>query len=106
MYLVLTDLLTCPRCGPDQGLIVLAELIIDRRILEGSLGCPNCESQYRIADGLADLRTADSVVGPESRRESPGGVDPMRLAALLGVTQGPAYALILGNAAGVAAEIA
>src|SRR5687768_8327857 len=106
MYLVLTDLLTCPRCGPDQGLIVLAERIIDRRILGGILGCPNCESQYRIADGLADLRTAQSVSGPVPRRVSAGGGDPMRLAALLGVTQGPACVLILGNADGVASEIA
>ncbi len=30
MHLLLTDRLTCPRCGPDHGLILLAREIVDR----------------------------------------------------------------------------
>ena len=32
MHILLTDALTCPRCGPDFGLIVLAEGVEDRRV--------------------------------------------------------------------------
>ncbi len=107
MYLVLTDLLTCPRCGSGNGLIVLAERIVDRRILEGTLGCPICEGQYGILAGLADLRLTDAP-SPDTDLESDAtqDVDPTRIAALLGVTRGPAYALMLGPEARVAGEVA
>jgi uncharacterized protein YbaR (Trm112 family) len=104
MYLVLTDVLTCPRCGPEQGLIVLADRMEGRRILEGALGCPICESKYPIRRGLADMRTTD-LAAPEPGR--PGsGFEAMRNAALLGIAQGPAIAVMLGVTNEAAAEVA
>ena len=44
MHILLTDTLTCPRCGPDFGLILLAERIEGRRVMDGHLGCANCRS--------------------------------------------------------------
>ena len=103
MYLVLTDVLTCPRCGPNQGLIVLTDRMEGRRILAGALGCPICESKYPIRSGLADLRTTDQTNAPET----PGSrLNGMRGAALLGVTQGPAIAVMLGVTNESAAEVA
>lgn len=64
MFLPLTDLLTCPRCGPESGLILLADRIEDRRVLEGALGCPRCQERYPVRAGFADLRPA---------RVAPGG---------------------------------
>lgn len=52
MHLTLTDKLTCPRCGPDSGLILLADRIRDRRVLEGSLDCADCMERYPIRGGL------------------------------------------------------
>lgn len=91
MHILLTDVVTCPRCGPTFGLIVLADRLEDRRVIEGSLGCANCREEYPIHGGIADLRLrpAESGAGP-SPSETHG--DPergYRLAALLGVT-GPA----------------
>jgi uncharacterized protein YbaR (Trm112 family) len=105
MYLVLTDVLTCPRCGPEQGLIVLTDRMEGRRILEGALGCPICESKYPIHGGLADLRTMDQAPGPEP--EKPGSEsDAMRYAALLGIEQGPAIVVMLGVTNEAATEVA
>ncbi len=56
MHILLTDVLSCPRCGPAHGLILLADRIAERRVLEGILGCPNCRARYAIAGGFADLR--------------------------------------------------
>src|SRR5512142_2083643 len=56
MDLRLTDLLACPRCGPPHGLVLLADRVEDRRVLEGLLGCPNCGGRYPVRAGLADLR--------------------------------------------------
>jgi hypothetical protein len=105
MYLPLTDLLTCPRCGPEHGLILLAERIEDRRVLEGTLGCSRCHERYSVAGGFADLRTgagpgggADTEPAP-LRREAGDRDEAIRLAALMGVAEGPGYVAILGAGA-------
>ena len=105
MYLVLTDVLTCPRCGPEQGLIVLTDRMEGRRILEGALGCPICESKYPIRGGLADLRRTDQAPAPDSGVRG-SGFDAMRSAALLGIAQGPAIVVMLGVTNDAAAEVA
>ena len=84
MHILLTDILTCPRCGPAFGLIVLADRISERHVLQGSLGCPNCRTEFPIDGGVADLRT---VPGPAPRAAGAGldGEAALRLAALLGI---------------------
>jgi uncharacterized protein YbaR (Trm112 family) len=102
VYLVLTDILSCPRCRPEQGLIVLSHRMVDRRILEGRLGCPICESQYPIHSGVADLRTGPAEAQPSETRAHTA----LELAALMGVAQGPGFALISGGTPALAAELA
>lgn len=98
MYLPLTDLLTCPRCGPDHGLILLADRIVDRRVLTGTLGCPRCHGRYPVVDGFADLRpdptlpgTGEALISASGDREA-----AIRLAALLGLAEGITYTLVVG----------
>lgn len=69
MHLLLTDRLTCPRCGPRFGLILRADALDDRRIESGVLGCPNCREAYPIREGVGDLR-------PEPREPLPVVPDP------------------------------
>lgn len=111
MYLPLTDLLTCPRCGPDHGLILLANRIEDRRVLEGTLGCPRCHARFPVVDGFADLRVDSTVPG---RGEPPIAAAEdreaaIRMAALLGLAEGVRYVLVVGpgvaHAPGVAALV-
>ena len=56
MHIVLTDVLTCPRCGPSFPLILLANRVENRRVLDGVLGCANCREKYPVQDGLGKLR--------------------------------------------------
>jgi uncharacterized protein YbaR (Trm112 family) len=100
MHIVLTDLLTCPHCGPEFGLILLAQNVEDRRALEGVLGCANCREKYAIRDGA--VFAGGSPVAPPA----PPAAAAERLAALLGVTQGPAFVLLAGPMAGAAAHVA
>ena len=135
MYLLLTDHLRCPRCGPEHGLVLLGERIEARRVLEGVLGCANCRERYPVRGGWADLRgaggrsatamsEADGGAVPSSSRDHPGGdqgtvgaaeggdlaadtqASVLRLAAQLGVQEGPAFVLLAGVAADVAAGVA
>lgn len=89
MHILLTDVITCPRCGPDFGLIVLADRLDSRRVVDGSLGCANCREEYPVRDGVADLRWAPVQGDPPEAAPQPDAERGYRVAALLGVT-GPA----------------
>lgn len=100
MHILLTDVLTCPRCGPDFGLVLLADRIEERRVARGSLGCPNCRAMYPIRGGVADLRLS-AAAGPEPL-PAPAG-DPsepaLRLAALMGLAEAHGTVLVAGPGA-------
>lgn len=119
MHLLLTDRLTCPRCGPGFGLILLAKEVRSRRVIQGDFGCANCRETYPVENGFGDLRAPPRKPFPDLAGEGGGGegsspVDPdppgeedaLRLAALLGVTEGPGTLLLKGPAARYAGAVA
>ena len=121
MYILLTDHLRCPRCGPEHGLVLLGERIEARRVLDGVLGCANCREQYPVRGGWADLRGASGAPrapeagGPSAAPQDPGAGGPterpapeavVRLAAQLGVREGPGFVLVAGVGAELAAGVA
>jgi uncharacterized protein YbaR (Trm112 family) len=103
MHLLVTDRLACPRCGPAFGLILLADRVEERRVLEGAFGCANCRERYPVRGGFGDFRIPPT--GPldaEAEAADPGSDDPegaLRLAALLGVPKGPGNLLLAGEPA-------
>src|SRR4051812_49966499 len=114
MHILLTDILACPRCGPEFGLVLLADRVEERRVLEGRLGCPNCREQFPVRGGELDARlpaaapastdgegAADDVA---STVDDPGAA--VRLAALLGLAEAEGAVLIAGPGAALAAEVA
>jgi uncharacterized protein YbaR (Trm112 family) len=109
MHLLLTDRLSCPRCGPAFGLILLADRVEERRVREGTLGCPNCRDGFPVRDGFGDLRAPPRGELPRGRAGSPGAGDPAfaeRIQALLGVLEGPGTLLMAGAPARLAAALA
>jgi uncharacterized protein YbaR (Trm112 family) len=103
VHILLTDVLTCPRCGPAFGLILLADRIVERRVLEGALGCSNCREKYPVRDGVPIFGDAGAAPDPPPAADADAA---LRAAALLGVTQGPAWVLLAGTAAVLADGIA
>lgn len=112
MHILLTDVLTCPRCGPGFGLILLSDRLLERRIIDGNLGCANCRESYPVRGGTADFRAPAERGQPAQERQpneasgeappvAPGGASA-RLAALLGVTEGGGILLLAGAAAPLA----
>ncbi|MDB4947906.1 MAG: hypothetical protein JWM27_555 [Gemmatimonadetes bacterium] len=105
MHILLTDRLACPRCGPAFGLILLADRIDDRRVLDGRLGCANCREQYPVAGGSADLRTGPSAAEPDGPADG-GQEAAVRIAALVGLADNPGPVLIAGPGAELAPAVA
>jgi uncharacterized protein YbaR (Trm112 family) len=96
VHILLTDILACPRCGPGFGLILLADRVEARRVLAGVLGCANCRERYTVVDGGVHLGAVPGLPAPDGDDEE----SLMRLAAMLGVTHGPGFVLLVGPAAG------
>lgn len=108
MHIVLTDLLTCPRCGPEFGLILRGDRVRERRVLEGVLGCPNCREGYPIRGGFADLRAPPRrPLPPVPERPEPldDEEEVLKIAALLGVREGPGNLVLVGPSARAATAL-
>ena len=105
MHLLLTDRLACPRCGPGFGLILLADRLVERRVHDGTLGCPNCRDSFPVGDGFADLRAPprgelpEGLAGKDPGLEAAGDDDHERITALLGIPRGPGTVALVGSPA-------
>ena len=107
MHILLTDRLTCPRCGPGFGLILIADRLENRRVIEGSLGCPNCRDRFPVEGGLGDLRPPPrSTLDDAPELEPPATPPAMEVAALLGLTGGSGNVALIGDMAGHATALA
>jgi uncharacterized protein YbaR (Trm112 family) len=109
MHILLTDILTCPRCGPAFGLILQADEMRDRHVVEGRLGCPNCRESFVVSSEVADLGGRGGL-GMVSGEQEGDGAEPseaaFRVAALLGVADAPVMVLLAGFEPALVAEVA
>lgn len=112
MNVELSDLLTCPRCGPTYGLVLLPHEVAERRVRTGVLGCANCRERYVIEGGVADLRVGGSASDAESNADAesdlegePPAEPAVRLAGLLGLAEARGTVLVAGPEAARAADL-
>ncbi len=106
MHILLTDVLRCPRCGPEFGLVLLADRVEERRIQEGRLGCANCRETYPIRGGEADLRVPGGEALPAGTEGAGDGEEAVRVAALLGLAEPWGSVLLLDGGAELAEAVA
>jgi uncharacterized protein YbaR (Trm112 family) len=104
MHIALTDVLTCPRCGPDFGLILMADRVEQRRALEGVLACANCRERYPLRAGYAELRLDGPAAAPAPATAAPEEV--FRLAAALDLAEAAGLVLVLGRDGQLASALA
>lgn len=92
MFIPLVDILRCVNPHPETWLVASIERAEERYIIEGTLGCPTCLSEYPIRDGIvyfADRPATPSAVPEES--------EAMRLAAALELTEPRMTAVLHGT---------
>jgi uncharacterized protein YbaR (Trm112 family) len=106
VFILLTDVLTCPRCGPGMGLVVMAEHLEERRVREGRLGCPNCRAHYPVRGGVADLRLSGAGdLPPTVEATQDTGEAAVRIAALLGLADATGLVLAAGHPPALAGAV-
>jgi uncharacterized protein YbaR (Trm112 family) len=107
MYILLTDALSCPRCGPAFGLLVQADRLEERRVVEGRLGCANCRETYPVRGGVAHLSLApgtEAAVPADPPADDPEAA--VKLAALMGLAGARGLVMVEGPGARHAAALA
>lgn len=75
---------------------------MERRVHEGTLGCPNCRDTFPIVEGFADLRAPPrGALEPGLAGEEPPDewVGADRAIALLGIVRGPGTVALVGGPA-------
>lgn len=74
---------------------------MERRVLEGWLGCPNCRDRYPVTGGFGDLRPPPrgDFAEPASPFADPPREESVKLASLLGVAEGHGHLALLGDVA-------
>jgi uncharacterized protein YbaR (Trm112 family) len=90
MHLDVIPTLRCPREHEESGLVLVADATRGRHVVTGVLGCPVCEAEYPIRDGVAYF--ADPVGSSAPARTD----EVMRTAAMLGLTE-PGGVIMLGG---------
>lgn len=114
MFIELVDALRCPRPHEPTWLVLSASEMRGRHVWRGLLGCPICREEYPIVDAVADfgdLSRRASETGARSAAAAPGAAaagapDPLRLAALLALTEPGGLVLLAGRYGDAAAALA
>ena len=94
MFIELVDVLRCPNLHAETWLVLAAEVMEDRDVVSGTLGCPICHAEFRITDGVA--RFGETPVGVGAT-DPPDENEALRLAALLDLGDSRGYAILLGD---------
>jgi hypothetical protein len=107
VFIELIDLLRCVNPHADSWLVASFRNITDRFVLEGTLGCPICSSQYEIAGGVADFSQGAKTRTAERRTSANQSEDlAMRIGAFLNATQAGATIVLGGSWADASEELA
>lgn len=120
MFLELSEAFVCPRCRPTQGLIVLVDRIEGRRVIEGRLGCPECDLRVPVSEEVVRFDRVEPPPDGDATRPVPelSGAPPVlteadgeeeaaiRLAALLGAEGTSGYLLTGPGLGDLAAAVA
>jgi uncharacterized protein YbaR (Trm112 family) len=93
MFIELIDILRCPNAHEESWLVLVSRRMVGRDVFDGVLGCPVCQAEYSIVEGVVRFSPEPQVAaGVEPSSEE----DALRLAALLDLASAGGYAVIPG----------
>lgn len=107
MRLEIAERLRCPHPHVPTPLIVVADRVLERDLIEGRAGCPVCRTEARIEEGdlwFAALGGPVTAVATTSDPPDPNALE--RLVALLGLAEPDGTVLLTGAYARFALRLA
>ncbi len=106
MFIELLDLLRCPKVHDETWLVASFQKVSNRFVKTGTLGCPVCNAQYPIEEGVADFTGGLSSSSCEQQRADASHRREelaTRAGAFLDATE-PGATVLLGGVWAYAAE--
>jgi uncharacterized protein YbaR (Trm112 family) len=100
MFIELTDHLRCPADHDEAFLVLLPDVMEDRSVKSGQLGCPVCNRTFRIENGVLDIGGAPTSGAAGSALDAEG------VTALAGVNGPGGYMALVGPVASLWKEVA
>lgn len=105
MHIELTEMLRCPEDHREEYLVLSTSEMNGRMVMRGVVGCPVCQREFEIIDGIVDF--TEAITGERQQRPvrrtpappSPVALDPQSLQALLDLGGPGGYVILLGSAA-------
>jgi uncharacterized protein YbaR (Trm112 family) len=91
VFVELIEMLRCPRPHAESQLVVAAGSTVDRHITAGTLGCPVCNAEFSIANGVARFDKSSKTPAAKPHPET-----ALKLAALLDLSDPRGFALLTG----------
>ena len=92
MFVELLEALRCPRMHDESALVVAAGRMVDRHILDGTLGCPVCGAEFKIENGITQFE----ILARPTPAQSPDTALGLRIAAFLELTDAKGFAILCG----------
>jgi len=83
MHRDLLDALRCPMDHEESWLVAMVHRASGAQLLDVDLACPVCQREFAVREGVADFRLGAPY---DSRATAATAPDPLRLAALLGLS--------------------
>lgn len=102
MHIELTEMLRCPEPHREEFLVLSTGEMSGRMVRAGIVGCPVCQKEYEIVDGVVYF--SPPLTLPPS--PSPSSTDPQTLQALLDLSGPGGYVVLLGSASPYAVGLA
>lgn len=107
MFIELTEFLRCPlRHEGKTYCLLVPEHVEGRDVVAGMVACPECRREFRIVDGVADLRHPDEAATPPDHADVEELPSADAVHALLGLEGPGGYVVLVGSAARLAAGLA
>jgi len=129
MHVDLVEALRCPRGHEESWLVAATDVVTERRIIRGTIGCPVCGAEWRIEEGELDFDAAVQMPSAASSAalpvrqplsQNPAGAtvataqpdtptleaSALRMAALLDLRDTTGAVVLFGEAARVADALA
>lgn len=107
MFIELTEFLRCPLRHEGKAYCLLVpERVEGRDVVAGIVACPDCRREFRIEDGVADLRHPDEAATPPDRADEHDLPTVESVHALLGLEGPGGYVVLVGSAARLAPGLA
>jgi uncharacterized protein YbaR (Trm112 family) len=107
VFIELTDQLRCPADHAESFLVLLPDVMEGRHVVRGVLGCPVCNAQYPIAEGVVQFGGSGPADEPRQQQplSRPAGPDAGAIQAFLGIEGPGGYVGLVGDASRFAQDL-